>query len=97
MHTASQVRLSSAVSVRPKSLYEDVHAPTGHPEYTGKQWHQKNTIGANNTDKNAASARGICQGCALGRAHQYLTSQYYVKPDKPYDPGQTFVVDVIER
>ena len=59
MHTASQVRLLSAVTVRPKSLYEDVHASTGHPGYTGMQWHQKNTIGANYTDKDAASARGI--------------------------------------
>ena len=57
------------------------------------QWHQKNTIGANYTDKDAASARGICQGCALGSAHQYPTSQYYVKSDTPYDPCQQFVVD----
>ena len=40
MDTASQVRLLSAVTVRPKSLYEDVHASTGHPGYTGMQWHQ---------------------------------------------------------
>ena len=52
-----------AVSIRPKSLYEDVHASTGHPGYTGMQWHQKNTIGANYTDKDAAAPRGICQGC----------------------------------
>ena len=76
MHTASQVRLLSAVTVRPKSLHEDVHASTGHPGYTGMQWHQKNTIGANYTDKDAASARGICQGCALGSAHQYPTNQH---------------------
>ena len=93
MHTASQVRLLSAVTVRPKSLCEDVHASTGHPGYTGMQWHQKNTIGANYTDKDAASARGICQGCALGSAHQYPTNQHYVKSDTPYDPGQQFVVD----
>ena len=93
MHTASQVRLISAVTVRPKSFYEDVHASTGHPGYTGMQWHQKNTIGANYTDKDAASARGICQGCALGSAHQYPTNQHYVKSDTPHDPGQQFVVD----
>ena len=56
------------------------------------QWHQK-TIGANYTDKDAASARGICQGCALGSAHQYPTNQHYVKSDTPHDPGQQFVVD----
>ena len=78
MHTASQVRLLSSVTVRPKSLYEDVHASTGHPGYTGMQWHQKNTIGVNYTDKDAASARGICQGCALGSAHQYSANQHYV-------------------
>ena len=50
----------NAVSIRPKSLYEDVHASTGHPGYTGMQWHQKNTIGANYTDKDAAAPRGIC-------------------------------------
>ena len=93
MHTASQVCLLSAVTVRPKSLYKDVHASTGHPGYTGMQWHQKNTIGANYTDKDAASARGICQGCALGSAHQYPTNQHCVKSDTPYDPGQQFVVD----
>ena len=82
-----------AVTIRPKSLYEDVHASTGHPGYTGMQWHQKNTIGANYTDKDAAAPRGICQGCALGSAHQYPTNQHYVMSDTPHDPGQQFVVD----
>ena len=50
----SQYRSIYAVTIRPKSLYEDVHASTGHPGYTGMQWHQKNTIGANYTDKDAA-------------------------------------------
>ena len=64
------------------------------PGYTGiNPDHQKNTIGANYTDKNAASARGICQGCAFGSAHQYPPNQHYVKSDTPYDPGQQFVVD----
>ena len=44
-------------------------------------------------NKDAASARGICQGCALGSAHQYPTNQHYVKSDTPHDPGQQFVVD----
>ena len=57
------------------------------------QWHQKNTIGANYADKDAASARGICQGCALGSAHHYPTNQHYVKSDTPHDPGQQFVMD----
>ena len=89
MHTASQVRLLSAVTVRPKSLYEDVHASTGHPGYMM----QNNTIGVSHTDKDAASVRGICQGCALGGAHQYPTNQHYVKSDTPHDSGQQFVVD----
>ena len=42
-------RLLYAVTVRPKSLYEDVHAPTGHPGYIGMRWHQQNIIGANYT------------------------------------------------
>ena len=57
------------------------------------QWHQKNTIGANYTDKDAAAPRGICQGCALGSAHQYPTNQHYIMSDTPHDPGQQFVVD----
>ena len=58
------------------------------------QWHQKNTIEANYMDKDAASARGICQECALGSVHQYLTNQHYAKSDTtPYYPGQQFVVD----
>ena len=32
VHTAAQLRFLSAMTVRPKSLYEDVHASTGHPE-----------------------------------------------------------------
>ena len=52
-----------------------------------------NTIGANYTDKDAAAARGICQGCALGSAHQYPTNQHYVKSTVAHDPGQQFVVD----
>ena len=43
-------------------------------------------------DKDAASALGICQRCALGSAHQYPINQHYVKSDTPYDPGQQFVV-----
>ena len=57
------------------------------------RWHQQNTIGANYTDKDAAAARGICQGCALGSAHQYPTNQHYVKSTVAHDPGQQFVVD----
>ena len=93
MHTASQVRLLSAATVRPKSLYEDVHASIGHPGYTDMQWHHKNTIRANYTDEDAASARGICQGWALGSAHQYPTNQHYFKSDTPYDLGQQFIVN----
>ena len=57
------------------------------------RWHQQNTIGANFTDKDAAAARGICQGCALGSAHQFPTNQHYVKSTVAHDPGQQFVVD----
>ena len=60
---ASQARVytsyemeSHAVTVRPKSLYEDVHASTGHPGYISMRWHQQNTIGANYIDKDAAAA-----------------------------------------
>ena len=84
---ASMYRSIYAVTIRPKSLYEDVHASTGHRGYTGMQWHQKNSIGANYTDKDAAAPRGICQGCALGSAHQYPTNQHYVMSDTPHDPG----------
>ena len=80
---------SHAVTVRPKSLY----ASTGRPEYIGVRWHQQNTIGANCTDKDAAAAKGICQGCALGSAHQYQNNQHYVKSTVAHDPGQQFVVD----
>ena len=90
---ASLYRSLYAVTIRPKALYEDVHASTGHPGYAGMQWHQKNTTGANYTDKDAAAPRGICQGCALGGAHQYPTNQHYVMSDTPHDPGQQFVVD----
>ena len=45
------------------------------------------------TDKDAAAARGICQGCALSSAHQFPTNQHYVKSSVAHDPGQQFVVD----
>ena len=73
MESHARQQLLYAVAVRPKSLYEDVHAYTVHPSYIGMRRHQQNTIGANYTDKDAAVARGICQGCALGSAHQYPT------------------------
>ena len=47
------------------------------------QWHQKNTIGANYADKVAASARGICQGCALSSAHSTLRSLPIVRLYSP--------------
>ena len=80
---ASLYRSLYAVTIRPKALYEGVHAPTGHPGYAGMQWHQKNTTGP----------RGICLGCALGSAHQYPTNQHNVMSDTTHDPGQQFVVD----
>ena len=58
---ASMYRSIYAVTIRPKSLYEDVHASTGHPGYAGMQWHQKNTIGANYTDKDAAALPDMVQ------------------------------------
>ena len=62
------------------------------------RWYQQNTIGANYTDKDAAAAaRGICQGCALGSAHQYPTNQHYVKSTVSHDPGQQFVVDAFTQ
>ena len=93
MESHARQRLLCAVTVRPKSLYEDVHTSTGHPGYIGMRWHQQNTIGANYTVKDAAAARGICQGCALGSAHQYPTNQHYVKSTVAHDPGQQFVVN----
>ena len=93
MDSHARQRLLYAVTVRPKSLCEDVHASTGHPGYIGMRWHQQNTIGANYTDKDAAAARGICQGCALGSAHQYPTNQHYFRSTVAHDPGQQFVVD----
>ena len=48
-------QLLYAVTVRPESLYEDVHASTGHPGYICMRWHQQNTIGANYADKDAAA------------------------------------------
>ena len=84
MDSHARQRLLYAVTVRPKSLHEDVHASTG---YIGMRWHQQNTIGANYTDKDAAAARGICQGCALGSTHQYPTNQHYVKSTVAHDPG----------
>ena len=98
MESHARQRLLYAVTVRPKSLYEDIHASTGHPGYIGMRWYQQNTIGANYTDKDAAAAaRGICQGCALGSAHQYPTTQHYVKSTVAHDPGQQFVVDAFTQ
>ena len=85
MESHARQRLLYAVTVRPKSLYEDAYASTGHPGYIGMRWHQQNTIGANYTNKDAAAA--------LGSAHQYPTNQHYVKSTVAHDPGQQFVVD----
>ena len=93
MESHARQRLLYAVTVRPKSLYEDVHASIGHPGYIGMRWHQQNTIGANYTDKDAAAARGICQGCALGSAHQYPTNQRYIKSTVAHDPSHTTVLE----
>ena len=95
MESHARQRLLYAVTVHPKSLYEDVHASTDHPGYIGMRWHQQNTIGANYTDKDAAAARGNCQGCALGSAHQYPTNQHYVATFQTvaHDPAQQFFVD----
>ena len=68
LHTSASLYCSLyAVTIRPKSLYEDVHAFKGHPGYAGMQWHQKKTIGANYTGKNTAAPRGICQRSAWKR------------------------------
>ena len=93
MESHARQRLLYAVTVRPKSLYEDVHASTGHPGYIDRRLHQQNIVGANYTDRDAAAARGIRQGCELGSAHQYPTNQHYVKSTVAHDPGRQFVVD----
>lgn len=69
MDSDARQRLIDAVTVRSKSLYQDVHALTGHLGYIGIRWHQQNTDDANYTDKDAAVARCTCQNCALGSAH----------------------------
>ena len=43
MESHARQRIIYAATVRPKSLYEDVHASTGHPGYIGMRWHQQNT------------------------------------------------------
>ena len=74
MESHARQRLLYAVTVRPKSLYQDVHASTSIYWYAMAPTEH---YGANYTDKDAAAARGICQGCALGSAHQYPTNQHY--------------------
>ena len=42
------------------------------------------TIGTDYNHEDAAPARGMYQGCALGSAHQYPINQHYVMSGTPY-------------
>ena len=81
------------VDARPASKYEHVHESLGHPGTSGMLWHKNNTPGADFTDEDANTPRGLCSGCVLGGMRQGSTDHRRDHRPSPSLPGQQFSLD----
>ena len=75
------------------SLYDHVHSVLGHPGYAGMAWHQKNTINAAYTFRDASAPRHVCSACAYGSMRQASTNHRRQHREKPTVSGQQFSLD----
>jgi hypothetical protein len=80
-------------SYKLSSVYDHVHLVTGHPNPTAKSWHQKNSINAGYTPKDAAVSRPVCFSYVYGAMHLTRTDRYRQHRPKPTVSGQQFSLD----
>ena len=80
-------------TVRPLSLWDQVHQVTGHPGDTGMAWHRKHSKNAEYTHSDAAIPRSVCTACAYGSSRQTGTDHLRDHRPRPTDPGCQFSLD----
>ena len=65
----------------------------GHPSSEGMLWHRRHTPGADFTDEDANTPRGLCSGCVSGGMRQASTDHLREHRPPPTYPGQQFALD----
>ena len=75
------------------SLYDHVHSVLGHPGYAGMAWHQKNTVNAAYTFRDASASRPVCASCVYGSMRQTNTDHRRQHREQPTVAGQQFSLD----
>ena len=75
------------------SLYDHVHLVTGHPSPSVMAWHQKYSLNAAFTAKDAGMSRPVCQSCVYGSMHQTRTDHHRQHRLRTTIPGQQFTID----
>ena len=56
-------------------------------------WHEKKSINAGYTLKDAAVSRPVCSSCVYGAMHETRTDRYRQHRPKPTVPGQQYSLD----
>ena len=75
------------------SLYDHVHSVLGHPGYAGMAWHQKNTVNAAYTFRDASASCPVCASCVYGSMRQTNTDHRRQYHEQPTVAGQQFSLD----
>jgi hypothetical protein len=75
------------------SLYDNVHSVLGHPGYAGMAWHQKNTVNAAYTFRDASASRPVCASFVYGSMRQTNSDYRRLHREQPTVAGQKFSLD----
>ena len=75
------------------SLYDHIHAVTGHPGHQGMEWHRTHSDNAQYSTTDAKAVRQICAACVKGGMRQTPTDHRRIHRAKPTKPGQQFCID----
>jgi hypothetical protein len=81
-------------SIKPRSLYTELHRVTGHGGVENQKWHRKNSVNAQYTIKDAAeSSQRICEACVRGGMQHVATDHRKEHQLETIRPGQKFTID----
>lgn len=75
------------------SLYDHVHLVLGHPGLAGMTWHQKHSINAAHTFRDASLPRPACASCVYGSMQQTQIDHRRQNREQPTVAGHQFSLD----
>lgn len=82
------------LSIKPPSLYTELHRVTGHGGVENQKWHRKNSVNAQYTIKDAVeSSQKICEACVRGGMKHVSTDHRKEHQSETIRPGQKFTID----